>query len=155
MSAETPRHEQISPITRNFVERASKIVLNDPLSLAIVLNDRFLGKQRTKVIENPEIPDMTFSYAVRIFDESVAQESGIALEIQTTRGRSGSSIWEHTTTSMAFDGSKIDRSWVSPNSLLFLSPLSPDSPPAVPFEGFINDHDIMWLNILLDSLSES
>jgi len=150
MSAETSGREQIDPIIRDFVERASKIVLKDPLSWAIVHNDRFLGKQKSKDIENPEIPDMTFRYALRIFDEPVAQESGIAFEIQATGGRSGSAIWEHTTTSMLFDGSKIVLNWASPNSLLFLSPLSPNIPPAVPFDSLINDYDINWLNARLE-----
>lgn len=155
MSAETSGREQINPAVRAFVERASKIVLSDPLSWAILHNDRFLGKQKSKDIENPEIPDMTFHYALRIFDEDVAQESGIALEIQATGARSGSGIWDHTTTSMLFDGSKIVLNWVSPNSLLFLSPLSPNIPPAVPFEGLINDYDINWLNARLEAFEDA
>lgn len=148
LSVDRPNTEELPEIVRDLSMRATKIVLSSLDSVPVVISDRMVGKE---VYGKTSLK----FYRLRVFDEAIAHQTGIAFEIQRTEPRVEPLIFlNHTTTSIALDGSKIQLESHDDDTRYFNSPLSIETPVNEIERDLVTNHDIIWLNMLLEHFEQ-
>ena len=151
MFQEKSNTERLSAVTLELAERAGQVILYHPKSTPLVLDGCFLGKEIYRIATR-ENPNLFLVHTLRLFDEAIAQESGIALELQISGTSQDSDIWEHNTVSFKLDGSKINTECTNLETFTLNSPVNPLQP-ADSFNkrGPITDFDVEWFDYFLGS----
>jgi hypothetical protein len=141
-------------VIREFSLQAAEIVLSNKYSTSIVLNGNHIGKS---LVRGDDIPGIF--YSLHVFDEDIAQNTGIIFEIQSSKHMDDMCSWKHETISVALDGSKIVLETLvddSDNTSVYIhymhyfnSPFNIQTPINEIRRDYLTDRDIIYLNVVL------
>jgi len=141
--------EGFPKLISEFSKRATKIVLSNPYSESIVFDGNHTAKSLPRGDDIPYI-----YYTLRVFDEDIAQNTGISFEIQSSTHMDSMHSWKHETISIALDGSKILLETLVDDSTdtwmhFFNSPFNIKTPINEIKRDHVTANDIIFLNVVL------
>ena len=129
---EPTRGESIHPQVLEWINRVSKLVIQDPDSRPLYIRELEgiqLGRKLYQETGKTDKTGYEYIRCLRLFDEPITRETGIAIELQTTLLSPGSNTYEHKTTSIKLDGEIIEIKGVTfgADAYLFFSPINQPS----------------------------